>query len=199
MKTLSPSAPCCLSRFTSVARFLGRVRGRDGVWHDGRRRDLVLGREARVRDDRVDAFGRPGIAHRRDAVREPQLVHVVLGHRLPAATELDVPVHIDQARHHRHARRIDHAIGVARELSLSRHAAPRELGRTRRLDRDDRVALDEDVERTARRIPRAIDDVRVADEQTCITLPARRGRSLCVERRGDGRIGERRSKRPRGE
>jgi hypothetical protein len=111
-----------------------------------------------VRDDRVDPFH--------------ELVRVVLRHRLAAATELDVRMRVDDAGHDGHPLGVDHAVGRLRRLPFARNRAAGEFGRPRCLNRDDGVALDEDVERPARRIAGAVDDVRILDEQTAIALAA---------------------------
>jgi hypothetical protein len=94
-------------------------------------------------------------------------------------------VDIHDARHDRHARGVDDAIGRGRKSPLAGNAAAGELGGPGFPDRGDCISLDEDVERTARRITGAIDDVRVTNEQTSVALASRGRRRLRCQRRRD--------------
>ena len=171
---------------------LGRRRGASGgVRDDGRRVDAVFVRELGVRDHGVDAVHRARFTHRGDAVCEPELVDVVLGQRLAAARELDVPVHVDDAGHHEESGTVDGAIG--RPLcGCVGDGAPGELLVAALLDADDLAVLDGEVERTAQRIPHAVDHRDVGDEQTSHLLAdGRRGglrdeRDRCEEAGDEG-------------
>ncbi len=182
---LEPLRALRLERAHLGPRLVRRVGGDDGVGDDRRRSDAVLGREPGVRDDRVDPLGGSRVANGGDAVRQHQLVHVVLRHRFARAREVDVRVHVDEAGHHVHPRGVDHAVERAGDLPRPFVGERGKLRRARFLDRRDRPVLDENVHRAAGGVPRPIDDHRVPDHEPGIALArGRRGR-LRQERRGE--------------
>ena len=134
------------------------------------------------RDDRVRvAFGLPALrlleiaadfARRGHAGGEVE-VALVLNRLRHAGLALLVPVHVgvDDAGHHVLAGGVDHRV--------AKRAATMAVGR-RRADRRDQAVLDDDVDRTVRRLGVAVDDHRVADDETT--------RAFGVNRRRRGRL-----------
>ena len=124
---------------------------------DARRDDLVLAlRSLSLDGERV--AGHRHAAHGRHAVREPQLVGVLGLVVLRRAA--GVNVHVDEARH-------TYMPVASISWSALRRAASAASARpaSRRCDRGDAVAFDDDVHRPAAVAPGAVDEHHAADHQ----------------------------------
>ena len=154
-----------------LARRLRRLRAalapagpRPLIVEDARRHNLVPG-AALLLFHRQRVLGQRHAAHRRHAVREPQLVGVFRFRILGRAA--GVHVRVDEARHHVHPGRVDLVVGPRGTIRAQRHP-----GRPGVADGRDPVAADDDVDRPARRAARAVDQHRAADHQRLIRAEA---------------------------
>ncbi len=117
-----------------------------------RRDDLVL-RAAFLLFDRQRVLGERHAAHRRHAVRQPQLVRVLRVGVLRCAA--GVHVQVDEARQHVHPAGVDLVVRSRRPVGPHRRS-----GRAGVADGGDAVVFDDDVDGSARRAAGAVDERR---------------------------------------
>ena len=140
------------------------------IGEDARRDDLILGRQLALLQVPIHAAARHA-AHRRHAVRQPQLVDVFGIVGLPAAA---VHVQIDEAGHDVHAGRVDLLGALRRTPAIAdghlREADARDLG--------DAILRDDEIHRPARRRAGAVDDRGAADDQPVVRTIAFAGAAI---------------------
>src|SRR5690606_38380904 len=115
----------------------------------------------RLRGAPLDAVATARVAHRGDAVRQPQLVDVFGGHALLVAA--DVAVHVDEAWQHVVAAQVD--LVAARHQRRPRLRVDRRVGGADDLHPGDAVAFDDDVHRAVGRRAGAVDHGHSAQDQ----------------------------------
>lgn len=145
------------------------------VGEEARRNDAVGGAERLLLDAELDAAMAGRIARGGDAVRQPQLVDVLLRRLRP-----DVRVQVDESRQYPASATVDDALATPRRRCVD----------ARRPDRDDAVALDDDVDRTFGGRSGAVDDHGAANRQALVGSAAAAVVLLCPDEAGQPAAGE---------
>src|SRR5207244_17602 len=131
----------------------------EDVRDDARRDDLVARAAVALVQAPVGAVTAARLAHRGDAVPEPELVDVLRGRPLLRAA--GVAVHVDEAGQHPEVAAVD----LLRRAGRPSLRLDRDQRRTDDADLADAVPLDDDVGRPDRRCAGAVDDGGAADDE----------------------------------
>jgi hypothetical protein len=176
-RALLADHPYPLARLLRRGDRTGVAVAEERVGKDARRRDLVARAALHLRHAEREPVAATRIAHRGDAVTEPQLVHVLGRRALLLAA--DVAVQVDQARQHVVAGEIElAAAGLQRRAILG---LDRRAGAADQLDLGDAIALDHQVDRPEGGAAGAVDQDHAAQDQLRLRSIAfgarRRGRN----------------------